>query len=72
MGGCLASSDGEKNPAPTVQAPQFDERGLGNTDHRLRRSLGSLGASKRLSQPLMPKKGRLPVGITAPKFRSRH
>ncbi|KZR91149.1 hypothetical protein MITS9508_00387 [Synechococcus sp. MIT S9508] len=56
MGRCLASSDGEKNPAPTVQAPQFNHDSVGHVDLRLHRSLGSLGIGKRLSQHLSQKK----------------
>ena len=68
MGGCLISSDGEKNPAPTVQAPQFTHCSFGNVDLRLRRSLGSLGISKRLSQHLTQKEDRLLTGITASEY----
>ena len=56
MGRCLALSDGEKNPAPTVQAPQFNHDSVRHVDLRLHRSLGSLGISKRLSQHLNQKK----------------
>jgi len=56
MGRCLASSDGEKNPAPTVQAPQFNHDSVGHVDLRLHRILGSLGIGKRLSQHLSQKK----------------
>ena len=56
MGRCLASSDGEKNPAPTVQAPQFNHDSVGHVDLHLHRSLGSLGIGKRLSQHLSQKK----------------
>ncbi len=56
MGRCLASSDGEKNPAPSVQAPQFNHDSVGHVDLRLHRSLGYLGIVKRLSQHLTQKK----------------
>ena len=56
MGRSLALGDGEKNTAPTVQAPQFNHDSVGHVDLRLHRSLGSLGISKCLSQPLIPKK----------------
>jgi len=68
MGGCLASSDGEKNPAPTVQAAQFNHCSVGNVDLRLRRSLGSLGNSKRFPQHLTQKEGRLLTGMTASEY----
>jgi len=56
MGSCLALSDGEKNPAPTIQATQFNHDSVGHLDLRLHRSLGSLGIGKRLSQHLSQKK----------------
>ena len=64
MGRCLALSDGEKNPAPTVQAPQFNHDSVGHVDLRLHRSLGSLGISQRLPQSLTRKEGRLTAGMT--------
>ena len=57
MGRSLALGDGEKNTAPTVQAPQFNHDSVGHVDLRLHRSLGSLGIGKRLSQHLNQKKG---------------
>ena len=52
MGRCLALSDGEKNPAPTVQTSRLRYCRVGHTDLRLRRSLGSLGIGQCDSQPL--------------------